>query len=49
VLIPSEAEAAGRALDNDGSEHSQESQSTIAVKPVLEAHLMAAVRAALAE
>jgi hypothetical protein len=47
VLIPSEA--AGRASDNDGSEHTQQSLSTIAVTPVLEAELMAAVRAALAE
>jgi hypothetical protein len=36
-------------LDHDGSERSQESDSTIAVTPALEAELMAAVRAALAE
>jgi myo-inositol-1(or 4)-monophosphatase len=47
VLIAREAGA--RVLDHDGSEHSQESDSTIAVTPALEAELMAAVRAALAE
>jgi Inositol monophosphatase family len=47
VLIAREAGA--RVLDHDGSEHSQESESTIAVKPALEADLMAAVQAALAE
>jgi myo-inositol-1(or 4)-monophosphatase len=46
VLIAREAGA--RVLDDDGSEHSQESRSTIAVTPALEAELMAAVRAALA-
>jgi len=47
VLIAREAGA--RVLDHDGSEHSQQSLSTIAVTPTLEAELMAAVRAALAE
>jgi myo-inositol-1(or 4)-monophosphatase len=47
VLIAREAEA--RVLDHDGSEHSQDSESTIAVTPALEADLMAAVQAALAE
>jgi myo-inositol-1(or 4)-monophosphatase len=47
VLIAREAGA--RVLDHDGSEHSRESSSTIAVTPALEADLMAAVRAALAE
>ena len=47
VLIAREAGA--RVLDHDGSEHSQESESTIAVTPALEAELMAAVQAALAE
>src|SRR5918995_108672 len=47
VLIAREAGA--RVLDHDGSEHSQESDSTIAVTPGLEADLMAAVQAALAE
>jgi hypothetical protein len=36
-------------LDHDGSEHSQQSLSTIAVTPTLEAELIAAVQAALAE
>jgi hypothetical protein len=36
-------------LDDDGSEHSQQSRSTIAVMPALEADLIAAVQAALAE
>jgi hypothetical protein len=36
-------------LDDDGSEHSQQSRSTIAVTPRLEADLMAAVQAILAE
>jgi hypothetical protein len=47
VLIAREGGA--RVLDYDGSEHSQESRSTIAVTPALEADLMAAVQAALAE
>jgi myo-inositol-1(or 4)-monophosphatase len=47
VLIAREAGA--RVLDHDGSEHSQDSDSTIAVTPGLEAELMAAVQAALAE
>jgi len=47
VLIAREAGA--RVIDHDGSEHSQQSLSTIAVTPTLEADLMAAVRAALAE
>jgi hypothetical protein len=47
VLIAREARA--RVLDHNGSEHSQESDSTIAVTPALEADLMAAVQAALAE
>jgi myo-inositol-1(or 4)-monophosphatase len=47
VLIAREAGA--RVLDHNGSEHSQESDSTIAVTPALEADLMAAVQAALAE
>jgi myo-inositol-1(or 4)-monophosphatase len=47
VLIAREAGA--RVLDQDSSEHSQESLSTIAVTPTLEAELMAAVQAALAE
>jgi myo-inositol-1(or 4)-monophosphatase len=47
VLIAREAGA--RVLDHDGSEHSQESRSTIAVTPALEADLMAVIRAALAE
>ena len=38
-----------RVLDHDGSDHSQASDSTIAVTPALEADLMAAVQAALAE
>jgi myo-inositol-1(or 4)-monophosphatase len=46
VLIAREAGA--RVLDHDSSEHSQQSLSTIAVTPALEADLMAAVRAALA-
>jgi myo-inositol-1(or 4)-monophosphatase len=46
VLIAREAGA--RVLDHDGSEHTQQSQSTIAVTPALEAELMAAVQAALA-
>jgi hypothetical protein len=36
-------------LDHDGSEHSQESDFTIPVTPAIEADLMAAVQAALAE
>jgi myo-inositol-1(or 4)-monophosphatase len=47
VLIAREAGA--RVLDHDGSEHSQQSSSTIAVTPALEADLMAAVRAAVDE
>lgn len=47
VLIAREAGA--RVLDHDGSEHSQQSRSTIAVTPTLEADLMAAVQAALTE
>jgi hypothetical protein len=47
VLIAREAGA--RVLDDDGSEHSQQSRSTIAVMPALEADLIAAVQAALAE
>jgi myo-inositol-1(or 4)-monophosphatase len=47
VLIAREAGA--RVLDHDGSEHTQQSRSTIAVTPTLEAELMAAVHAALAE
>jgi myo-inositol-1(or 4)-monophosphatase len=47
VLIAREAGA--RVLDDDGSDHSQGSRSTIAVTPALEADLMAAVQAALAE
>jgi myo-inositol-1(or 4)-monophosphatase len=47
VLIAREAGA--RVLDHDGSEHSHQSRSTIAVTPTLEAELMAAVHEALAE
>jgi myo-inositol-1(or 4)-monophosphatase len=47
VLIAREAGA--RVLDDDGSEHSPHSRSTIAVAPSLEADLMAAIRAAIAE
>jgi myo-inositol-1(or 4)-monophosphatase len=47
VLIAREAGA--RVLDHDGSEHSRQSRSTIAVTPTLEADLMAAVQAALTE
>jgi myo-inositol-1(or 4)-monophosphatase len=47
VLIAREAGA--RVLDHDGSEHSPQSLSTIAVTPTLEAELMAAVQAAIAE
>jgi myo-inositol-1(or 4)-monophosphatase len=47
VLIAREAGA--RVLDDDGSQHSQQSRSTIAVTPGLEAELMAAIHAALAE
>jgi myo-inositol-1(or 4)-monophosphatase len=46
VLIAREAGA--RVLDHDSSEHSQQSLSTIAVTPTLEAELMAAVQEALA-
>jgi myo-inositol-1(or 4)-monophosphatase len=42
-------EAGARVLDQDGSEHSQQSHSTIAVTPALEADLMAAVQAILAD
>ena len=38
-----------RVLDHDGSEHTPQSHSTIAVTPALETELMAAVQAALAE
>jgi myo-inositol-1(or 4)-monophosphatase len=47
VLIAREAGA--RVLDQDGSEHSLQSLFTIAVTPTLEAELMAAVQATLAE
>ena len=47
VLIAREAGA--RVLDHDGSEHTPQSHSTIAVTPALEAELMAAVQAAIAE
>jgi myo-inositol-1(or 4)-monophosphatase len=47
VLIAREAGA--RVLDDDGSEHSQHSRSTIAVTPSLEVDLMAAVQAIVAE
>jgi myo-inositol-1(or 4)-monophosphatase len=47
VLIAREAGA--RVLDHDGSEHSPQSLFTIAVTPTLEADLMAAVQATLAE
>jgi myo-inositol-1(or 4)-monophosphatase len=47
VLIAREAGA--RVLDQDGSEHSPQSHFTIAVTPTLEADLMAAVQATLAE
>jgi myo-inositol-1(or 4)-monophosphatase len=47
VLIAREAGA--RVLDQDGSEHSPQSLFTIAVTPTLEAELMAAVQATLAE
>jgi myo-inositol-1(or 4)-monophosphatase len=47
VLISREAGA--RVLDHDGSEHSRQFQSTIAVTPALEVEPMAAVQAALAE
>jgi hypothetical protein len=40
------AKPALRVLDHDGSEHSRQSHSTIAVTPALEANLMAAVHAA---
>jgi hypothetical protein len=42
-------EAGARVLEQDGSEHSQQFRSTIAVTPALEAELMAAVQAARAE
>ena len=45
VLIAREAGA--RVLDHDGSEHSEQSRSTIAVTPALEVGLMEAVRATL--
>jgi fructose-1,6-bisphosphatase/inositol monophosphatase family enzyme len=45
VLVAREAGA--RVLDHDGSEHSQQSHSTIAVTPALETELMTAVQAAL--
>jgi myo-inositol-1(or 4)-monophosphatase len=47
VLIAREAGA--RVLDQDGFEHSPQSLFTIAVTPTLEADLMAAVQATLAE
>jgi myo-inositol-1(or 4)-monophosphatase len=47
VLIAREAGA--RVVDQDGSEHSPQSLFTIAVTPTLEAELMAAVQATLAE
>jgi myo-inositol-1(or 4)-monophosphatase len=47
VLIAREAGA--RVLDDNGSEHSQRSRSTITVTPALEAELMAAVQAVLLE
>jgi myo-inositol-1(or 4)-monophosphatase len=47
VLIAREAGA--RVLDDDGSEHSPQSRSTIAVTPSLEADPMTAVQAALTE
>jgi myo-inositol-1(or 4)-monophosphatase len=47
VLVAHEAGA--RILDHDGSEHSQGSDSTMAVTAALEADVMAAVQAALAE
>jgi myo-inositol-1(or 4)-monophosphatase len=47
VLVAREAGA--RVLDHDGTEHSQQSHSTIAVTPALETDLMAAVQAVLAE
>jgi myo-inositol-1(or 4)-monophosphatase len=47
VLIAREAGA--RVLDQDGSDHSQQSLSTIAVTPTLETNLMAVVQAAVAE
>jgi myo-inositol-1(or 4)-monophosphatase len=47
VLIAREAGA--RVLDHDGSDHSPQSSSTIAVTPTLEADLLAAVQAALSE
>lgn len=42
-------EAGARVLDHDGSDHSPQSSTTIAVTPTLETELMATVRAALAE
>jgi myo-inositol-1(or 4)-monophosphatase len=47
VLIAREAGA--RVLDHDGSEHSDQSRSTIAVTPALEVGLMEAVRATLVD
>jgi myo-inositol-1(or 4)-monophosphatase len=47
VLIAREAGA--RVVDLDGSEHSPQSRSTIAVTPTLEAELLAAIQATLAE
>jgi myo-inositol-1(or 4)-monophosphatase len=47
VLIAREAGA--RVLDHDGSEHSEQSRSTIAVTPALEVGLMEAVRATLVD
>jgi myo-inositol-1(or 4)-monophosphatase len=47
VLVAREAGA--RVLDHDGSEHSPQSHSTIAVTPALETDLIAVVQEALAE
>jgi myo-inositol-1(or 4)-monophosphatase len=47
VLIAREAGA--RVLDHDGSEHSEQSRSTIAVTPALDVGLMEAVRATLVD
>jgi myo-inositol-1(or 4)-monophosphatase len=47
VLIAREAGA--RVLDHDGSDHSPQSMSTIAVTPTLAADLMAVVQTARAE
>jgi myo-inositol-1(or 4)-monophosphatase len=47
VLVAREAGA--RVLDHDGSDHSQQSHSTIALTAALETDLMAAVQEVLAE